>query len=152
MWGLNFKMISIQGLSVNAKYVCTMYIHVDTEVFQCSKLLIIFPTKILVNFLMTIYQLQFASSFGSNCLYSYLSKLVTTTSTFMLVMSWSWNIPAEPSRAGKVASRAELRHLIFWAETELTLFTSIRSKFLPHINSINNYIEIFHILYFYTAD
>ena len=38
-------------------------------------------------------------------------------------------------------SRVELGHLNFQAETELTLCTSIRSKFLPHRN--------FHILYFY---
>ena len=43
------------------------------------------PTEFSHDYLST----TIASSFSSNCLDGYLSKLVTTTSTFMLVMSSS---------------------------------------------------------------
>ena len=49
---------------------------------------------------------------------------------WLLVMSSSWNFP---SRARKILSRAELGYFNFWAEMELSLCTSIWSKFLAHI-------------------
>ena len=78
-------MISIQGLSVNAKYVCTCG-HRGFSMLKTSHYIPnLNPSEFSHDYLST----TIASSFSSNCLDSYLSKLVTTTSTFMLVMSSS---------------------------------------------------------------
>ena len=49
----------------------------------------------------------------------------------LLEMSSSWNFPAQgsPSYEGSEPSRAELGHFNFRAETELTIYTLLGSKF-----------------------
>ena len=91
MWGLNFKMISIQGLSVNAKFVvCMYYVHTcGHRGFSMLKTSHYIPNLNPSEFSHDYLSTTIASSFSSNCLDGYLSKLVTTTSTFMVVMSSS---------------------------------------------------------------
>ena len=79
-------MISIQGLSVNAKYVCMYYVHIcGHRGFSMLKTSHYIPNINPSEFSHDYLSTTIASSFSSNCLV----KISYYNNTFMLVMSSS---------------------------------------------------------------